>query len=115
MKIALIDSCPLSVQLYSHIILSAGAKVDSFSDPLKLISKQSSHYDLIISDFYFEKTKLDFFLDYISKDKLIIISGVLIEKEIDCLAVYMKNSVHTKRNILSLIKTIRPSLQLAHP
>lgn len=113
MNIAIIDSCPFSTQLYSQSISTTGENVDCFSDPLRFFSESyPGQYDVVISDYYFEKANLDFFLEYINKERLIIVTGNVIRKEIDCLAVLGKNSIHTKKNIISLIKMLRPSLRL---
>lgn len=98
----------MHIQLYTHYLAnSAHALVDCFNGPLNFVATRATHYDLIISDFYFEQANLDFYFEYIDCNKLIIVSGNVLEKEVKCLAVFKKSSIHTKSNILSLINLLR--------
>lgn len=116
MKIAIIDSCPASLGVYSQEISTAtGAQVDCFENPMMYIATRVKSYDVIISEFYFEKVNLDFYWSYLDPHRLIILSSNSIDREIDCLVVLKKSSIHTKKNIISVIRMTAPSLTLVRP
>lgn len=113
MKIAVIDSCYTNLGVYSMIIFQAtGIRVDCFEDPLEFLATRVRKYDLVISEYFFEGANLNFYWRFFEHQKLIILTGITMEQELNCLAVFNKSSPHSKNNIISLIKISRPSLGL---
>ncbi len=114
MRIAIIDSCQLTLGVYTEAITKeTGYQVDCFESPVDFIATRVRKYDLVISDFYFDRLTLDHFWLYLDPDNLIILTGDVVEnKDLDCLGVFQKNLVHTRKNILSLIKRSGFSLRL---
>lgn len=123
MRIAIIDNDSMIHSLYSQMIhIETGALVDCYSDPLSFIAARTVNYDIVISDFYFDKVNLDFFWKHLDTKRLIILSGNHIEnKDFKCLGVFKKSAVHSTGNIISLINILAsakrpgPSLHLAQP
>lgn len=123
MRIAIIDNDSMIHSLYSFIIeKEIGVRADCYDDPLSFIASRAVNYDIVISDFYFNKVNLDFFWKHLDPKRLIILSANHIEsKEVKCLGVYKKSAVHSPDNIISMISIIQqtkrpgPSLHLAQP
>lgn len=114
MRIAIIDSCSTTLELYKEFISSeTGARVDGFQNPLHFFVNRKGKYDIVISDFYFENVNLDFYWDYLDHKKLIILtSNKLGGRQFECMGVYKTYDTYAKFNIISIIKLSRPSLRL---